>query len=326
MLTTEDIAGAADRIGPHIERTPLIVSAPMSTRTGSTVAIKAEHLQRTGSFKLRGALNRVLTASPGQGIVTASSGNHGIATATAAREAGVACTVFLPTGAAASKVAAIDRLGAEIVTVDSTDAFQAEVAARTAAERDGVVYVSPYNDEAVMAGQGTVGREIDADAAEAGLGRIDAVVVAVGGGGLISGVATWLTEARPGIAVIGASPANDAAMVASIAAGAIIDVEGRPTFSDGTAGGIESDSATFEVCRDRVTEWATVSEVEIADAVAAMIDDHHQLVEGAAGVALAAAERWAGANRGSTVVAVSCGANTTAANLEQMLALRSLDR
>jgi threonine dehydratase len=121
--------------------------------------------------------------------------------------------------------------------------------------------------------------------------------------------------------VIGASPANDAAMIASIAAGRIVDPPAQPTFSDGTAGGIEPDTITFEPCRDLVDEWVTVTEAEIAGAVASMIDDHHQLVEGSAGVALAAGIGFARRSPGSTVVVVSCGANVSAVRLGEMLVL-----
>ncbi len=321
-ITPAAIEAAAARIGPYRRSTPLEVSAPLSDRTGSTIAIKAEHLQLTGSFKIRGALNKVLTLDPAsrdRGVVTASSGNHGIAVATAAALVGCDATVYLPAGASSSKVAEIERRGATIVTVESADAYQAEVMARAAADAHGLAYVSPYNDASVIAGQGTIGCEITADAAAAGLLSIDAVVVAVGGGGLISGIGTWLAEHAPGIALVGASPANDAAMLASVAAGRIVDPPTGPTWSDGTAGGIEPDAVTFELCRDLVDEWLAVPEEAIAGAVRAMIDDHHQLVEGAAGVALAAATDHARRHPGATVVAVSCGANIASATLAKIL-------
>jgi threonine dehydratase len=322
VLRPTDIAAAADRIGPHIRMTPLEVSAPMSERAGSTVVIKAEHSQLTGSFKIRGALNKVLTLDPdtrGRGIVTASSGNHGIAVASAAQLAGCSATVYLPTGASSAKAAEIRRRGASIVMVASADAYQAEVEARAAAEVDGLAYLSPYNDVAVVAGQGTIGREITEQAERQDLDPIDAVVAAVGGGGLIAGIGTWLAERAPSVTLIGASPANDAAMMASVRAGQIVEPPTRPTFSDGTAGGIEPGAITFELCRDLVDEWVTVPEEAIAKAVAAMIDDHHQLVEGAAGVALAAAANYAEQHPGSTVVAVSCGANITSSTLARIL-------
>lgn len=319
-----DVAAAAERVDGRVVHTPLLAAEAMSRRSGSTVLIKCEHRQATGSFKLRGATNTVQLLDQVEaeiGVVTASSGNHGIGIATAARNRGVPCTVYLPQDASATKMAAIERLGATIVTVDDPDTAAAERGARAAAERDGLSYVSPYNDPRIVAGQGTVAVELVEQFEATNDGRAaDAVVVAVGGGGLISGIGTWLAERWPDTELIGASPANDSAMAASVAAGAIIEVDASPTFSDGTAGGVEEGAITFELCRRLVQRWEQVSEAEIAAAVRAMIDDHHELVEGAAGVALAAAERYATGNPGSTVIAVSCGANVTSATLARMLA------
>jgi len=145
------------------------------------------------------------------------------------------------------------------------------------------------------------------------------VVVSVGGGGLISGIATWIKHVSPGTRVIGASALNDRAMAASIVADRIVTPEFLPTFSDGTAGGLEDDTITFDICRALVDDWVDVPEQAIARAVRTMVDDHHHLVEGAAGVALAAATDWADANPGSRVVAVSCGANVSSERLREML-------
>ena len=218
-----------------------------------------------------------------------------------------------------AKVARISHHGASIVTIDSTDAYHAELAAREAAERGGTAYVSPYNDRLVVAGQGTIGLEILEDGPGLGVESFEAVVVAVGGGGLISGIGTWLADHAPEAVLVGVSPENDHAMVASVAAGTIIEPEARPTFSDGTAGGIERDSITFDLCRALVAEWMTVSEAEIARAVAAMIDDHHELVEGSAGVALAGAVRYANAHPGARIATVSCGGNISSATLRRIL-------
>ena len=148
----------------------------------------------------------------------------------------------------------------------------------TAAEERGITYVSPYNDPRIIAGQGTIGKEILEDGAAP-----DAVVVSVGGGGLISGIATWIKASSPSTLVIGASAANDRAMAASIDAGEIITPHFEPTFSDGTAGGLEDDTVTFDICRALVDRWVDISELEIARAVASMVDDHHHLVEGLPG-------------------------------------------
>lgn len=307
MIDIDNISQAAERIQPHVIRTPLFRSDPLSERHGADIVIKAEHLQRTGSFKVRGSANVVHSLDPAHaaaGVVTASSGNHGIGVATAAASCGFACTIYLPTGAAASKVDQIRRLGARAEFVDSTDTSVAEMAARTAAADHGATYVSPYNDAAIVAGQGTIGKEILEDGPAP-----DAVVVSVGGGGLISGIATWIKAMAPDTRIIGASAANDRAMAASIAAGRIVTPVFEPTFSDGTAGGLEDGTITFSICQQLVDEWVDVSEVDIARGVVNMIDDHHQLVEGAAGLAIAAATHYAAAHPGHRIVAVSCGAN-----------------
>ena len=317
MIDPMMIEEAAHRIEPHVSRTPLLESAPLSERHAAEIAVKSEHLQRTGSFKVRGSANVVhsLTDDAASGgVVTASSGNHGIGVATAAASRGIAATIFLPRTASPSKVDQIRRLGAEIVFVDDTDSNAAEVAAREHSDATGITYVSPYNDPAIIAGQGTTAKELLEDGPTP-----DAVVVSVGGGGLISGIATWVKHRAPRTRVIGASALNDRAMAASIAAGRIVTPEFLPTFSDGTAGGLEDDTITFDICRELVDEWVDVSERAIARAVRTMVDDHHQLVEGAAGVALAAATDWADDNPGGRVVAVSCGANVSSERLRDML-------
>ena len=321
-VPTSEISEAAGRIEGHAVYTPLLSADALSERCGSTVRIKAEHRQRTGSFKIRGALNKTFGLSDNDaagGVITASSGNHGIGVATAAAARGIPCTVHLPAGASPSKVAAIDRLGATIVTVDDTDTAEAERTARAAAAEQGVTFISPYNDPHIIAGQGTIGLEIADQWTSLDSGELDAVVVAVGGGGLISGIATWLKDRFPATTIIGASPANDQAMAASVAAGRIIEPPATTTFSDGTAGAVEAGSITFPICTALVDEWIAVSEAEIATAVTAMIDDQHELVEGAAGVALAAAERYGTENPGANLVVVTCGANVSSAALGAML-------
>lgn len=316
------IETAHQRIREHLIPTPLFISDPLSERSKATIAIQAEHQQLTGSFKIRGALNKALGLDAAQcdaGIVTASSGNHGIAIATAAQLTGTACTVYLPGNASKAKINTIHRLGATIVQVASADSYAAEEQARAEADRSGATYVSPYNDPDVVAGQGTLAIDLADNAARIGLGRIDAVVVAVGGGGLISGVASWFDRHLPDAVIVGASPVNDRAMAASVAAGHVVAPLSRPTFSDGTAGSIEPDTMTFELCQRLVDTWIDVTEAEIATAVSAMVDDHHQLVEGAAGVAISAARQFAHRHPGSTVVAVSCGANVTSRTLREMI-------
>ena len=318
MIDADTIAAAAERIEPHITHTPLFRSDPLSERHGADIVIKAEHLQRTGSFKVRGSANVVHSLDPAladEGVVTASSGNHGIGVATAAASRGLACTIYLPSGAAASKVDQIRRLGAQVEFVDSTDTSVAEMTARRTAAAQGLTYVSPYNDPAIVAGQGTIGKEILDDGPAP-----DAVVVSVGGGGLIAGIASWIKAKAPGTRIIGASARNDRAMAASVAAGRILTPDFAPTFSDGTAGGLEDDTITFPICQQLVDEWVDISEVDIARGVVAMIDDHHQLVEGSAGMAIAAATQYATNQPGRRIVAVSCGANVGSEAIAAMVA------
>lgn len=268
--------------------------------------MKSEHQQDTGSFKLRGAFNKLLTLPPDvreRGVVAASSGNHGAAVAHACAALGVHARVFVPEGASPAKVGKIRDLGAEVIRF-GTDGLDTELEARRQAEESGTAYISPYNDEAVMAGQGTVAVEMTEDGP-----ALDRLYVAVGGGGLIAGMATWFRHAMPATQVVGALPANSPVMAASVKAGRILEMESLPTLSDGTAGGIEAGSITFEVCRDRVDVWETVSEEEIAAAMRTWAAAHDTVIEGAAGVALAAMLRDAPRLAGNRVGVVLCGGN-----------------
>jgi len=284
--------------------------------------VKAEHLQHTASFKFRGALARLLAldeAARGRGVVTASTGNHGIGVATAGRRLDVPVTVCVAEDTDAAIRTRLERLGAEVLRVASRDCADAEREARRLAASDGRTFVSPYNDPVVAAGQGSIAVELLEQLGEIDWSGLDAVLVAVGGGGLISGIATWIAHAAPGVRVIGAQPAADAAMAASVAAGRIVDVAARPTLSHSTAGGIEADALTFPVCRDLVADWLLVEEYAIADAVRRMISDEHQLVEGAAGVALAAGAEFARREPDARVAVISCGARLTPSELEVVL-------
>jgi len=321
MIDPAEISLAAERIGDHVRRTPLLLSEPLSERNGAEILIKSEHLQVTGSFKVRGSANVVHSLDDdraNKGVVTASSGNHGIGVARAAASRGIDCRIFLPSSASPTKVDQIRRLGAEIVTVEGTDTSRAEMTARRHGAEVGLHYISPYNDPVIIAGQGTIAKEVLEDAS----GPVDTVVVSVGGGGLISGIATWIKANSPVTKIVGASALNDRAMAASIEAGSIITPHFEPTFSDGTAGGLEDDTITFDICRELVDEWVDVAEADIAAAVTNMIDDHHQLVEGAAGVAIAAATAEAAATPGARIVAISCGANISSETLARIIAYR----
>jgi threonine dehydratase len=316
-ISSQDIAVAADaaaaRIGGLIRETPLEYSPFFSRQTGAEVYLKLENFQHTGSFKLRGASNRLKTLSAAiraKGCVAASSGNHGAAVAYAMQKLDTKGVIFVPEQTSSAKVAAIRSYGGD-VRFFGNDGLDTEIHAREYAEQEGMMYLSPYNDAVVIAGQGTCGIEIAKQ-----LPDVAAVFVAVGGGGLISGIASVLKARNPNVRIIGCQPEVSAVMAKSVAAGRILDLPSGPTLSDGTAGGIEPGAITFELCRDLVDEFILVSEAKIADAVREYIDAQHQLIEGAAGVAIAAMLADTNLEKGAKTVVIICGANISRESLK----------
>jgi len=307
MATLFDRVLEADGgIRPQVPQTPLDVSPALSAAYDCEILFKAEHLQPTGSFKVRGAANkiRVLGESARRaGVTTASTGNHGQGVARAGALAGVAVTVYVGASAAAQKVAAIRALGAAVVVVDGPP-INAELEARRQATLQGKTYVSPYNDLDVVAGQGTIGVELARQAPD-----LDAVFVSVGGGGLISGIGTALKRLGPRTRVVGVWPENSPCMLAAIKAGAIVDTVEYPTLSDATAGAVEEGSVTFPICREVIDATLTVTEAEIADAMRLVAQADHWIVEGAAGVAVAGMLKSAAAYPKRKIAAVLCGRN-----------------
>jgi threonine dehydratase len=321
-LTPADSARRSEQVAPrlreHLPITPFVPFEVFSEELGAEVLVKCEHQQRTGSFKARGAMAKILTLSDEQreaGVVTASTGNHGLGVSNALATLGGRGIVYVPENASASKVAAIRRFGIEVRS-EGTDSGANELLARAHAAEHGLTYVPPYNDPDVIAGQGTAGVEILEQLAGQ---RLDAIFVAVGGGGLVSGIASVLKQHRPEIRVYGASPARDAAMAASVEAGKVIEVEAEDTLSDGTAGSVEPGSITFELCRDLVDEWVLVSEDAIRAALRMVIDTEHQLIEGSAAMAFAAARARRTELAGRRVAVVSCGGNISAGTLAAAL-------
>ncbi|MFO1039243.1 MAG: pyridoxal-phosphate dependent enzyme [Geminicoccaceae bacterium] len=302
------------RIRDHIRRTPLLPSLALGPRAGSGLLFKAEQFQRTGSFKSRGAFSKLTSlAVDDTGLVTASSGNHGLATSDAAAVLGKRLTVHLPESVEPSKLAAIQARGVEIV-LHPGDSGVAEQRARADAERRGLVYVSPYNDPEVVAGQGTIGLELLDERVP-----IDAVFVAMGGGGLIGGIGAVLKCFAPHIRIIGVAAANSAALAAAMAVGRVIDVPHLPTLADGVAGGMDEDAITLPLARAVIDEVVSCSETEIAAALAALAFDEGQLVEGAAALALAGWMQMAEHMQGKTSVVVLCGGNVDRRRLVDLL-------
>lgn len=307
---------AAQRIAGLVRETPLDYSPRFSAESGAEVFFKLENLQHTGSFKLRGAANRLMTLSAEQaaaGCVAASSGNHGAAVAYAMQKLNVGGIVFVPEQTSPAKVDAIKSYGGD-VRFFGTDGLDTELHAREHAAEHGMFYLSPYNDAEVIAGQGSCGIEIIAQAPD-----IDTLFVAVGGGGLVSGVGSVLKSHNPDVRVIGCQPEASAVMARSVAAGHVIEEPSRPTLSDGTAGGVEQDSITFELCRALVDEFVLVDEESVAAAIRGFIDFEQQLIEGAAGVALAAMLAQKRDLAGRKIVVLICGGNISRATLKRVL-------
>lgn len=309
----------AEELRQYLPVTPFVRFEALSEELGAEVLVKYEHQQRTGSFKARGSLAKILTLTPEQrelGVVTASTGNHGLGVANALAMLGGHGIVFIPENASPSKVAALQRFGVEL-RPGGTDAGAVEGVARAFAADNGMAYVPPYNDADVIAGQGTIGVEI---LEQLGADSLDAIFVAVGGGGLISGVASVLKEALPDLRVYGVSPTRDAAMAASVEAGEIVTVDAGETLSDGTAGSVEPGSITFELCQALVDDWVLVDEEDIRAALRMVIDTEHQLVEGSAAMAFAAARSRRTELVGKRIAVVSCGGNISTTTLAKALA------
>ena len=304
-----EIEQAERRIRPWILETPL-----ESTAMG--LSLKLEHLQHTGSFKARGAFNKLLTlpeARRAQGVIAASTGNHGAAVAYAAGKLGVSARIIVPEAADPGKLAKIRALGGQLET-HGTDSGVAELFARAESERLGIAYVSPYNDRDVIAGQGTIGLELLRQ-----LPSLDAVFIALGGGGLLAGVAAVLKAANPGVKVIACSPENSAVMIHSIRAGRILELESKPTLSDGTAGGVEPGAITFDLVRGLADDYLLISEAEIRTTMLRIYQRHGHRVEGAAAVAVAGYLRQSDRWRGAAAVAILCGGNVDPARFDAMV-------
>ena len=298
----DEIIAAAGRIAPFVRVTPLEYSAD----TGAY--LKLEHLQHTGSFKFRGASNKIalLTAEQAAaGVVTASNGNHGLGVAAASKARGIAAEVFVSSHVSPAKARRIEALGARLRSAGE-DPLTAELTGRRAAAESGRVYISPYNDRDVMAGQGTIAVELVEQ-----LPQIDAVFIAVGGGGLIGGIGSYLKAVSPQTEIVGCWPENSPVMLRSIEAGAIVEIDELPTLSESTAGGLEPESVTFDVCRRVIDRGVLVTEREILNAMRLILETEHWVVEGAAGVALAAFLREADQWRSKRAAVIVCGRNVS---------------
>jgi threonine dehydratase len=284
MLDIADVRAARDRVADLARHTPLDYSHTFSAETGAAVHLKMEVFQRTGAFKIRGAANRIRTLSDAEreaGVVTASAGNHAQGVALAATHSGVDATVVMPEFAPISKVQATENYGAKVV-LHGRDYDEAAALAHDIAAEEGRTYVHAFDDWTVMAGQGTLGLEVVED-----LPELDTVVVPIGGGGLISGVATAVKAHDPDVRVVGVQAEGASSVAKSLEKGERFTRDSVDTIADGIATRTVGER-TFEVIRERVDEVVTVSDSEIAVAVMRLLERGKTLAEGAGAVPLAA--------------------------------------
>jgi threonine dehydratase len=307
LIELADVEAAAERIAGVAHRTPVLTSRTL----GDDVFLKAECLQRTGSFKFRGAYNKLSTLPAGRDVIAYSSGNHAQAVALAAQLHGVRATIVMPEDAPPAKLAATRGYGAEVVTYDRWHDSREEIGARLAQERD-LELVKPYDDPVIMAGQGTAALELLADVPE-----LDLLVAPISGGGLIAGCATAAKALRPGIRVIGVEPAAADDHARSFAAGARIRIDVPRTIADGL-GAPEPGELTWQVNRELVDDVVTVEDAELVEAMAFLFDRLKVVVEpsGAAGVAAFLQGRLPAGRVGI----VLSGGNVGAARFAQLVA------
>ncbi|WP_178915602.1 threonine ammonia-lyase [Natronomonas gomsonensis] len=305
MLELADVEAARGRVAETARQTPLEQSNTFSKRTGADIHLKLENFQRTGSFKIRGATNKIAQLSDAEreaGVVTASAGNHAQGVALAATRAGVDSVIVMPEYAPISKINATESYGAEVV-LHGIDYDTAAERAHEIEREEGRTYVHAFDDPAVMAGQGTIGLEIVEQCPD-----VDTVVVPIGGGGLISGIATAV-KAKTDARVIGVQAEGASSVAESLQKGHRIERESVDTIADGIATRTVGE-LTFEVIKERVDEVVTVTDAEIANTLTSLLERSKTLVEGAGAVPLAAVveERFE-YEEGETIVPALCGGN-----------------
>jgi threonine dehydratase len=306
MLSLSDIEAARERLADVARHTPMDHSHTFSDWAGAEVHLKLENMQRTGSFKIRGASNRIQQLSPDEqasGVVTASAGNHAQGVALAATRAGVNSKIVMPEFAPISKVRATERYDAEVVLHGEDYAAAAE-RAHQLEETEDRTYVHAFDDEAVMAGQGTIGLEIMDDCPE-----VDTVVVPIGGGGLIAGIATAVKGINPDVRIIGVQAEGASSAADSLRKGQRVTLDSVDTIADGIATRSVG-TKTFDVITERVDEVVTVNDREIAMALVSLLERSKTLVEGAGAVSVAALlENRFSFEKSEVIVPACCGGN-----------------
>ena len=295
---------AAHRLQGVVERTPLLHSTALSAKAGRDIFLKCENLQRTGSFKLRGAYNALVTLSAPQraaGIVASSAGNHGLGVAMSARLLGVRARIFMPADAPAVKRDGILALGADVDQSQPHYDAAHDAAVAHGAEH-GMTFVNPCAGAPLLAGQGTVAAEVLAE-----LPELRTVIVPVGGGGLVGGMGAFLRAAAPGVRIVGTQSEHTNAMAESLKAGHRVEVGYAPTLADGLAGQVDDEGVA--IGRLVIDEMCVVSEAQVADAIAWLAQVHDLRVEGSGAVGVAALRAGYGASWPGPIAVVISGGN-----------------
>jgi len=313
----EKIKQAHSLIKKEIRQTPLEYSPSLSKLSGAEVFLKLENYQLSGSFKIRGVMNKLLSLTDAElqkGLVACSTGNHGAAFAYALDKFDYEGLLFLPTNVSKTKLEALRNYEVEL-DFFGEDCVDTEQHGRNYALSHDKIFFSPYNDETIVAGQGTIGFEIINQMEH----PPDAVIAPVGGGGLISGLGVFLKGCDSNIQVIGCQPINSAVMHESLKVGRVVELESLPTLSDATAGGIEKDSITFEMCQQFVDDIILLPEEDIKTAIKLLVKHHQMIVEGAAAMTLATLLSQPNQFRGKKVVLILSGKKLSETDLLKSL-------
>ena len=297
---------AAERCCAHLSPTPLEYSLYFSRQIDGEVWLKLDSMQRTASFKFRGALNKILSLTDEeleQGVVTASTGNYALAIAEAVRIRNHRATIYVAEDLDTSRLELLRAHGLDLV-IFGEGAWDAEKEARRVADEEGKIYVSPYNDPLVVGGQGTCGYEISKQ-----LPDLDAAIFACGGGGLLGGSAGWLKAHNPDVEAFGVSPENSPVMYESARRGKIVEMETFPTLADTCAGCMDLDSITLDPCRRYAEEIVLLTEEEIEASIRLLFEQHRLVAEGSGALSVGGLLKRKDRLKGKKVVAVICGRN-----------------
>lgn len=297
---------AIERCQKYLLPTPLEYSMYLSKQIEGEVWLKLDSMQRTSSFKFRGAVNKIMTLTEEEldkGVVSASTGNYALAVAEAMRIRNRRATIYVGNDIEASRLELLRSHGLDLVVFDG-DAWGAEKEARRVAEDEGMTYVSPYNDPIVVGGQGTCGYEISQQCPD-----LDAAFFACGAGGLLTGSSGWLKSRNPDVQTIGVSPAKSPVMYESVRANKMVEIDTFPTLADTCGGGVDLDSITLDLCRRYVDEIVLLTEAEIEASIRLLFEQHRLVIEGSGALGVGALIKMKERFKGKKVVAVVCGRN-----------------